>query len=76
MSRETWEKQRLERISKPKAIEVALRDISVSVQDDSHATVSFTQSYRSDLYRDSARKMLRLEKTGDAWLIVSEQTTK
>ena len=76
MSREAWEKQRLDRISKPKVIEVDLSEVSVSVRDDSHASVSFMQRYRSDLYRDSTRKTLQLEKVGDAWLIASEQAAK
>ncbi|HEU0219885.1 MAG TPA: outer membrane protein assembly factor BamE [Gallionella sp.] len=76
MSRDVWEKQRLERISKPKVIEVELSEVRVSVQDDSHASVSFTQRYRSDLYQDSTHKTLQLEKVGDAWLIASEQTAK
>lgn len=76
MSRKAWEKQRLERISKPKVIEVELSEVSVSVQDDSHASASFTQRYRSDLYRDSTRKTLQLKKVGDTWLIDSEQAAK
>ncbi|MDP1848283.1 MAG: outer membrane protein assembly factor BamE, partial [Solirubrobacteraceae bacterium] len=76
MSRKAWEKQRLERISKPKVIEVELSEISVSVQDDSHASASFAQRYRSDLYRDSTRKTLQLKKVGDVWLIDSEQAAK
>ncbi|MDD5384744.1 MAG: outer membrane protein assembly factor BamE [Gallionella sp.] len=76
MSREAWEKQRLERISKPKVIEVELSEVNVSVQDDSHASASFTQRYRSDLYRDSTRKTLQLKKVGAAWLIDSEQAAK
>jgi len=76
LSRGAWEKQRLEHISKPKVIEVSLSEISVSVQDDKHATASFTQHYRSDIYRHSMRKTLQLEKMGDAWLIDSEQAAK
>lgn len=76
MSRKAWEKQRLESISKPKVIEVELSEVSVSVQDDSHASASFTQRYRSDLYRDSTRKTLQLKKVGDVWLIDSEQAAK
>lgn len=76
MSREAWEKQRLGRIGKPRVIEVELSEVSVSMQDDSRASVSFTQRYRSDLYRDDTRKTLQLERVGDAWLIVSEQAAK
>ncbi|OGS92449.1 MAG: hypothetical protein A2Z95_08355 [Gallionellales bacterium GWA2_60_18] len=76
MSREAWEKQRLDRISKPKSIGVVLSDIRVEIQDESHATASFKQDYRSDHYRDSVRKTLKLEKAGGAWLIVAEQVGK
>lgn len=76
MSREDWEKQRAERISKAKVTKVELSDLKVIALDDSHATASFTQSYRSDRYRDITRKSMQLEKIGDAWLIVSEQKTK
>ena len=76
VSREAWEKQRLDRISKPRVIEVELSEVRINVQDDSHASVSFTQRYRSDLYRDSTHKTLQLEKVGDAWLIASERAAK
>lgn len=76
MSREAWEKQRLARVGKPGAIEVLLRDVRVSVQDETHATATFTQDYRSDAYSDSTHKTLQLEKTGDIWLIVAEQIDK
>ena len=76
MSREAWEKQRLERISKPRMIKVELSEVSISMRDDSHASASFMQRYRSDFYRDSTRKTLQLEKVGDTWLIASEQAEK
>lgn len=76
MSREVWEKLRVENISKPKVIEVLLSEGNVVFQDDSHATVTFRQSYRSNLYRDNRRKTLKLEKVGGAWLIVYEQVEK
>ena len=76
MSRAEWEQQRVSRINKIKVLEVKLSDLIVSVQDDHHATATFTQTYRSDRYRDVTRKNMQLEKSGDAWLIVSEQVTK
>lgn len=76
MSRDAWEKQRLDRISKPKVIVVALSDINVSVQDDGHATASFTQNYRSDNYRDQVEKTLQLVKQSGHWLIVEERAGK
>lgn len=76
MSRAAWEKQRKARIGKPGAIEVALSDVSISMQDDSHATATFIQGYRSDTYRDEVRKTLVLVKPGDDWLIADERVGK
>jgi outer membrane protein assembly factor BamE len=76
MSHDAWEKQRMDRISKPKVIEVTLNNTNVSVQDDSHATVSFMQSYRSDAYRDEVEKTLHMVKQGDRWLIAEERAGK
>ena len=76
MSRKEWEKQRLERISKPKVIEVGLSEVSASIQDDSHATVTFMQRYRSDSHHDEVEKTLRMVKLEDKWLIAEEQVGK
>jgi len=76
MSRAKWEAQRKERIAKAQSIEVKVSDLKVKLRDDSHASATFRQAYRSDAYGDSTRKTLKLEKTGDAWLIVAEQAAK
>lgn len=76
MTHDAWEKQRVERISKPKVIEVVLDNASVTVQDDSHATASFTQSYRSDAYHDQMEKTLHLVRQSDHWLIAEELAGK
>lgn len=76
MSHDAWEKQRTDRISKPKIIEVTLSNTSVKVQDDRHATVSFTQSYRSDAYRDEVEKTLLMVKQDGRWLIAEERADK
>jgi len=76
MSRAKWEAQRKERIGRAQSIEVKVSDLKVKLTDDSHASATFRQDYRSDAYSDSTRKTLKLEKTGDAWLIVGEQAAK
>lgn len=76
MSHDAWVKQRMDRIGKPKLIEVALSNISVKVQDDSHATVSFLQNYRSDVYRDEVEKTLFMVKRDGRWLIIEERVGK
>ena len=72
MSHDAWKEQRIERISKPQNIEVMLSDINSSLQDDSHATVSLTQSYRSDSYHAKTKKTLRMVRQSDRWLIAEE----
>lgn len=76
LSRDAWEKQRVGRISKPKMIKVALSDINVSMQDDSHATAAFTQNYQSDAYHDQMEKTLHLVRQSDRWLIAEERVGK
>jgi outer membrane protein assembly factor BamE len=76
MSRAKWEAQRKERIGRAQSIEVNVSELKVELRDDSHASATFKQDYRSDAYSDSTRKTLKLEKSGDAWLIVAEQATK
>lgn len=76
MSRAKWEKQRQDRISRPKVIEVVLSDASASVQDDDHAMVTFTQSYRSDSYHDVVKKTLSLIRQDGHWLIAAEEIIK
>ncbi len=76
MSHADWLAQREQRVGKAKSIAVTLSDVQVRVQDETHATASFKQDYRSDVYQDSVRKTLALEKVGDAWLIVAENIGK
>lgn len=76
LSRAKWEAQRKERITKAQSIEVNVSSLKIVLQDDSHASATFTQDYRSDAYSDSTRKILKLEKSGGAWLIVAEQAAK
>lgn|GEM_PF-681388 len=76
MSRAAWQKQRLQRIAKTKSIAVTLSEVAVQMQDDDHATATFIQHYRADNYQDVGRKSMRLEKSGDAWLIVTETVQK
>jgi len=76
MSKAAWEAQRKERIGKAHSIAVKIVDLKVKLHDDSHASATFMQGYRSDTHQDSTRKTLLLEKTGEAWLIVAEQVAK
>jgi tetratricopeptide (TPR) repeat protein len=72
-SRAAWEKQREERIARPKSIDVQAKVLSAQVSG-SQATVKIRQSYRSDTLKSHTTKTLRLEKSGDRWLIKQERT--
>ena len=73
-SRSAWEQQRHERIDKPQAISVTISNASVKMIDDSHAKVSFIQSYRSGSLKSTTRKTLEMSKANGAWQIQSERT--
>ena len=72
VSRASWEKARRERIPKPKSIHVAVVNPRINVIDDTHARVTFKQSYHSDAIKSNTLKTLELVKTGDTWLINQE----
>ena len=75
-SRSNWEAQRLERIGLPKSIQVGVNDPKVKLIDDSHASVSFKQSYRASHLNTSSSKTLVLVKSGGSWLIQEERSGK
>jgi len=72
VSRASWEKARRERIAKPKSIHVAVVNPRINVIDDTHARVTFKQSYHSDAIKSNTLKTLELIKTGGTWLINQE----
>jgi tetratricopeptide (TPR) repeat protein len=71
-SRSAWEKERNERISRPKHIEVEVKVLDARVNGD-EANVTFRQSYRSDALKSNNTKTLKLERSGDRWLIKQEK---
>ena len=75
-NRKDWEAARSDRISKPKSIRVSISKAKVKVTDDSHATVTFRQSYRSNQLNNSSTKSLALVKTDGQWLIQEERSGK
>jgi len=73
MTRAAWETQRKERIEPKKSISVEVKINKTSVQANI-ATVVFRQIYRADAVKSDNTKTLRLVKTGDRWLIISERS--
>jgi pilus assembly protein FimV len=72
-SRKAWENQRRSRVTTPRSIVVTVTDVEVTRPDDSHASVTFRQAYRSDRYQDEVGKTLDFVREGDRWLIVAEK---
>jgi tetratricopeptide (TPR) repeat protein len=70
--RAAWEKQRTERIERPKSIEVSVKIQSIALEGEA-ATAVLRQSYRSDTLKSNSTKTLRLVKVGGKWLIQQER---
>ena len=73
MSRADWEKQRRDRLTRPKFIKVSVSEAVVSVSGEKSASVRFKQRYQSDTIDSSGYKTLTLTKSAGSWLIVKEQ---
>jgi tetratricopeptide (TPR) repeat protein len=73
MTRAAWEKERADRIERPKSIDVTVKVLSAQASD-SEATVTFRQSYKSDTLKSNNTKTLKLVHQGDRWLIKQERT--
>lgn len=71
MQRQVWEQTRRQRILSKTAITHEMRNVQIVVDDDK-ATVRFEQTYVADSLRSVGPKVLRLERFGQEWLIVSE----
>ncbi|MBC8022657.1 MAG: hypothetical protein H7Y14_06035 [Burkholderiales bacterium] len=71
-TRAAWEKERTERIEKPKQIEVGVKVLSVQANGN-EATATVRQSYKSDALKSNNTKTLKLVRAGDRWLIKQER---
>ncbi len=73
LSREQWEAQRRERLSRPGSVEIRLNAVATQLDNPGRGRVSFDQSYRSETYSDRVRKTLELVKEGGQWKILEER---
>jgi tetratricopeptide (TPR) repeat protein len=72
--RAAWEQTRRQRISAPKTIAVTVESPKVSVGADGQASVTFRQSYRSDVLKASTTtKTLVLARSDGRWQIQQER---
>ncbi len=72
--REAWKERRRTALSRASDITVEIADLTVTLNDATHATMVFRQTYRSANYRDIVTKTLQWMKLGDRWLIVRESS--
>lgn len=73
-SRGAWEAQRKARIAAPKSIHVEIHDPKVTVADDTHASISFKQTYRASHLNVASSKILHWVKADGRWLIAEEHS--
>ena len=73
-ARAQWEAARRQRISAPKTINVTVGSPKISIAGDSQASVTFRQSYSSDVVKAAAtNKTLVFAKSDGRWLIQQER---
>lgn len=72
-SHTAWEKLRIARVTDPSRINLNLSDIQVTMLNNKNAVATFTQAYRSNLYKDTVLKELRMKENNGVWFITSEK---
>ncbi|HKK01427.1 MAG TPA: protein kinase [Desulfuromonadales bacterium] len=73
-SRAQWENLRRRRLERPKWIKVKLRGIRIKPLGNDKATVTFVQSYASNLFHDISHKSLDVVKINGQWRIAAEHS--
>ena len=74
--RKDWEAARRLRLAKPKKIQVVASSPRVKLTDNTHAVVTFRQSYSSGNLKSVGTKSLQVVRIGDRWLIQQELIDK
>ena len=72
MSREDWARQRHERLKSPRFIRVSIRRSEITPLADDVVSVTFMQTYESDLLNDTVRKQLLMKQRQGGWRILQE----
>jgi len=72
LSRSAWERQRKQRIAKPRFIEIEVLDPEITAISENEAKIEFLQTYRSNTYSDESKKYLRMKREGNDWKIIRE----
>jgi adhesin transport system outer membrane protein len=72
LSRETWARQREQRLGKAVSIRLEMQNMSVRMNSPNTAFAVFRQIYVADGYRDTTEKTLEWRKENGQWQIVRE----
>ena len=73
-SRAAWEKSRRSRIAAPKSISVGVGSPKVTMLGNDQASVTFRQTYRSDVFKGNSGKTLVMVKSDGRWRIREEKS--
>ncbi|MDP3512261.1 MAG: TolC family outer membrane protein [Sulfuritalea sp.] len=71
-SRDSWAKQRQQRLSRPAQVAVEISNFRLKEVTKDVAIAEFEQHYTSDSYSDRTRKVLKWVRQGGQWLIQQE----
>jgi outer membrane protein, adhesin transport system len=72
VDRETWTRQREQRLGKAKSINLEVQNLTLRLRGAEQAVATFRQVYVADGYRDTTEKTLEWRKENGQWLIVRE----
>lgn len=75
LTRPQWEAQRRQRITAAQGLSITIMDLSVEPVGRDKVKAVFIQKYQTTKLHDLSRKTLILHRHGDAWKILSEQST-
>jgi tetratricopeptide (TPR) repeat protein len=75
-SRKQWESTRRDRVSRPSKISVKLSNLSVKIESDTAAKVTFRQVYKATGLDANSNKTLNMVKEGSRWVIKQERVGK
>ena len=74
ISRREWEALRRDRLTRPRYIDIQIFFEEMEVIAKDTIDVLFSQTYRSNLYRDNTKKVLRIKREEQAWKIIEEKS--
>jgi hypothetical protein len=69
---DAWKKQRISKITKPKTIQLDIKNVAMTPISPSVVQVRFQQTYISDIVKETSNKTLVFASKGGRWLIESE----